>query len=311
MKKLYRKDGLLIKIYKKDGFLKKFLMFLYKIGGYIMTQFWKIGNYKKGRKYMFLPFGIGDILFIICYKDYFYDENTYFIINANQKSILKMYDIPDSNIIVISEFWKLMLIGRCMASNFQNEDIIYAHHHRRILPCKKLNENILGYKGITLLDLNKLVLGITPNAAIKKPKNILDKNTKNKILEEYKFKKQKKNILLCPYATSSMPIDSSIWENLVNDYRKKGYNVYTNTRDKTEAPLDGTVALSLKLDHLYGIIDQFEGVYSLRSGLCDLLAFSDVNLTVYYPSIDDDPIYLFHNFKNIGINDNIKEIICE
>lgn len=298
-----------MKIYKKDGFLKKMLIFFYKIGGYILTCFWKLFHTRKGRKYIFLPFGIGDMLFIICYKKYFYDDNTYFIINGNQRGILKMYDIDDEHIIVVNEFWKLMIIGRCMASNYQNNDIFYAHHNRRIIPCKNLNENILGYKGITLLDLNRLVLNIPEDSIIESPHSILSSNDKKRIIDENKFNENKKNILLCPYATSSKMVSVDIWNSIIKKYLKQGYNIYTNVRNNTEKSLENTIPLSLRLEELYGVVDQFEHVYSLRSGLCDLLAFSDVDLTVYYPSLKRDPVYLFFNFKNIGIRDNIEEII--
>lgn len=300
-----------MKITCNNDCIKKIVIFLYKFFGYFATQFWKIFNLKRKKKYYFLPYGIGDLLFIMCYKDYFYDDNTYFIVNSNQKGLMKMYGIPDEKIKVVSEFWKLMLIGRCMVSNYQNSDIIYAHQNRRIIPYKYDNENLLGVKGLSLLDLNKVVLNIPQDSKIKSPKSILTSQEKKKIIIQNKFNKDKKNILLCPYATSSKMISIDIWNSVVKKYLYQGYNIYTNVRNNTEKPLENTVPLSLRLEELYGVIDQFEHVYSLRSGLCDLLAFTDVNLTVYYPPLEFDNIYTSYNFKNLGIRDNIEEIITK
>jgi len=159
------------------------------------------------------------------------------------------------------------------------------------------------------LDLNRLVLNIPEESIIESPHSILSSNDKKRIIDENKFNENKKNILLCPYATSSKMVSVDIWNSIIKKYLKQGYNIYTNVRNNTEKSLENTIPLSLRLEELYGVVDQFEHVYSLRSGLCDLLAFSDVDLTVYYPSLKRDPVYLFFNFKNIGIRDNIEEII--
>lgn len=300
-----------MKITSNNEFIKKIVIFFYKILGYIATQLWKVCNLKRKNKYYFLPYGIGDLLFIMCYKNYFYDDNTYFIVNSNQKGLMKMYGIPDEKIKVVSEFWKLMLIGRCMASNYQNKDIIYAHQNRRIIPYKYENENLLGVKGLSLLDLNKVVLNIPQDSKVQSPKSILTKQKKKEIIIQNSFNMDKKNILLCPYATSSKMVSMDIWNSIIKKYLKQGYNIYTNVRNDTEKALENTIPLSLRLEELYGVVDQFEHVYSLRSGLCDLLAFSDVNLTVYYPPLECDNIYTSYNFKNLGIRDDIEEIITK
>ena len=50
----------------------------------------------------------------------------------------------------------------------------------------------------------------------------------------------------------------------------------------------------------------------MRSGLCDLMAFSNVNLTVLYPCDMDKETsssYSEFNMKNIGIRNDIQEVI--
>jgi hypothetical protein len=106
-----------------------------------------------------------------------------------------------------------------------------------------------------------------------------------------------KTVLLLPEANSVTPLSKSFWINLADKIQKNGFLVVQNfTRE--DYKIEGVVSLPDNLELIMGVAVSCAEVYSLRSGLCDLIARKVKKLTVFH----SDPLSyraLFMNGKNI------------
>ncbi len=97
-------------------------------------------------------------------------------------------------------------------------------------------------------------------------------------------------VVLSPYANSVVSIDEKIWFDLIRNYKKKGYLVYTNVGPGQD-PLPGTEPISPGLDQLQDLVERAGHFVGLRSGICDVLKYADCKKTAFYPD------YLFGRTK--------------
>ena len=283
-----------------------------KICKKIIIKIWRKKHICKDEnyEYFFCPSGIGDTLYVLGYmreyKRNFQNKKVIFIVKEAHKFLVDMYSKYVDGTIVVSKFYH-KLIEQHLKENLNIEKkIIYAHPLKIISdPCK-----ILGVKDICLLDLYKILLNISIDSEICKPS--IDNKIKAKVKEENNI--TEKSVLICPYCISIPMIDKSIWEAISNSYIEKGYKVFTNVKDATEEPIKGTIPISLSLDNFCSVIEEFRQVYAIRSGLCDLMSFFNVNLTALYPSDEKtgkSNSFKQYNFKNIGIRNDIHEVIVK
>lgn len=285
---------------------------LKKICKNIIVRIWKRKYIKKDNdvQYFFCPSGIGDTLYVLAYmKEYrkaFPNKKIVFVVKEAHKFLVDMYPEDVDETIVVSRFY-FKLVEQYLKEHLKNEEkIIYAHPLKIIYdPCK-----ILGVRDICLLDLYKVLLDIPINSEYCKPtinfKKTSDLKRQNAINHN--------SILLCPYCVSIPMIDKKIWEDIAKEYTDKGYKVFTNIKDESEEAINGTVPISLELNDFCSIIEEFKYVYAIRSGLCDLMSFFNVDLTVLYPvdkQTGDSSSFNQYNFKNIGIRNDIHEIIVK
>lgn len=114
-------------------------------------------------------------------------------------------------------------------------------------------------------------------------------------------------IILMPYAQTAPMLPISFWDKIVHILCERGYNLYTNVNGNKEVPLHGTKALSLSLYDTAVVCENAVGVISLRSGICDLLAFTKSNLIIINTS---EELYEEWNIKDVFKKDNIFNINC-
>lgn len=147
---------------------------------------------------------------------------------------------------------------------------------------------LIGFKGITSADvIAKTVLGIN-SYIVEKPDFYKNDSSIPDVLE--RWRSLDKTVVLFPYAASIGLIDMEFWNTIAKHYTSKGYRVYTNVKgDGKEKPVSGTESFGVSLKELFVIYDNlgWEGI-SLRSGICDLLAYTDCKLHVIIPEADYD-----------------------
>lgn len=113
-------------------------------------------------------------------------------------------------------------------------------------------------------------------------------------------------IIVMPHESSARRLPLSFWEELCREL-SKNYTVYTNTKDETETPIKGTSAVSESLKDMTNICEQCFAVISIRTGMCDLLAFTKANLIVL--NTESEQITAW-NLKEVFFRKNIINIDC-
>ena len=88
-----------------------------------------------------------------------------------------------------------------------------------------------------------------------------------------------RTIIVMPHESSAKRLPLSLWEEICEKL-SENYTVYTNTKDKTELPVKGTKVVSESLKDMVAICEECFAVISIRTGMCDLLAFTKTNLIV-------------------------------
>ncbi len=110
-------------------------------------------------------------------------------------------------------------------------------------------------------------------------------------------------VMISPEATSMLPMPDYFWEELVDDLNNKGYTVVSNVIKK-ENTVKGSKYINLTAEEAVILGLNCKAVYSVRSGLCDLLFDKGKNLHVYYPTYSSYFIYsLNYMFKRTDIDE--------
>ncbi len=92
---------------------------------------------------------------------------------------------------------------------------------------------------------------------------------------------QKKCILLCPRSTSSRELPLVFWNKLAKRCEFLGLNVYTNAC-LGDVVVEGTKPISMSLVELYDFASPQLIVIGVRSGILDLLAFTEARVVAIY-----------------------------
>lgn len=148
--------------------------------------------------------------------------------------------------------------------------------------------------GLTNLDMIKSILGLQLNV-----KPIPPLPSSRSILEASKLFQSLnleagKTVLISPLAKSyPYKLPSHWWNNLVISLVNKGFKVINNVaartqfssndiRDKVDN-LEGTIPLEIPIDLVIPFVELCGNFIGVRSGLCDLLAFTNARKIIIYP----------------------------
>lgn len=91
-----------------------------------------------------------------------------------------------------------------------------------------------------------------------------------------------KAVVLSPYAKSVANIPMHCWDSIIEHYKAKDYQIFTNVVG-TEAALPGTVRLDVSLAELRSVVEQAGIFIGLRSGLCDVIKETACKKIALYP----------------------------
>ncbi|WP_283680823.1 hypothetical protein [Parablautia sp. Marseille-Q6255] len=259
-------------------------------------------KYKK-QEFFLCSRGIGDtVVFLSKLHDYktWYPKNAiHLILQENHRIIAEGY----KKYIDSEHYEKGNVIG--IMDRLANQKMLPRNIHF-ILPPD--GEQLLGYKDLSICDLVNISMGI-PDTALtyEQPQFSWKPDRKEEIIKQYHLL-EGKTVILAPYAVSVPLISKDLWNQLVEHYHKKGFQVLTNVKDNSEYPLDGTEGISLRLDEMY-LATEYGGYFvGLRSGLCDLLAYSKCCMTVVYPANKSKDWRDKYTFSNMFFEKKIEEI---
>ena len=258
--------------------------------------------------YFLCPHGIGDTLFVASlidsYKKTHMVKRVVLIVKKSHEALPDMFDAVDGKIVSDDLVRKLTDYAR-KNRIFKKGNFRFGHF---ILDFDWPEPGqLLGVRGINILDIYRsCILRVLPETKPQSPEAYVSQDTLNTMIRHYQ--KDKKTFLLMPYASTIGQLSKSFWEFLAQLLIENGYIVYTNTKDCNETSIKGTEAISLPIKDLFVISRTLKwSCVSLRSGICDLLGYSDVSLTVLY---ENAALYVGWNLKNLGLpNQNINEIV--
>lgn len=125
-------------------------------------------------------------------------------------------------------------------------------------------------------------------------------------------------VILSPYAKSVTALPAEIWKDVVSYYKKLGKTCFTNVAGD-EKPLEGTVAISPKINEMQSVVERAGCFVGIRSGMCDVLRTAKAVKTALFPdynycdtqwkSID---MYYMDGWNNIVVQDGFRweDAIC-
>lgn len=257
----------------------------------------------RNKSYFLCNRGMGDtVIFLSRLKEYkkINPENEInIIIQENQSTIANGYkDLLNSICVIKKE--SMWCLYRAALYGWLPTNIKY------IIPENGFAK--LGIKNCSIVDLIGETLGLGENKyKYDSPQFSWSKERKEQVLKETKAIKDQ-TIILSPYAFSVPEIEMKIWERIAAFYKKNGFHVVTNQQNSSECPIKGTVAVSLPLDEMYLFAEYCGTFIGLRSGLCDLLAFSRCKMVVFYPAQSNIDWKEKFTFKNLYLKKEIEEV---
>ena len=93
---------------------------------------------------------------------------------------------------------------------------------------------------------------------------------------------RERTVILAPHSHMHRPLSPEFWSDLINRFKAEGCVVYTNIARRAdgtmEQPLDGTLPMRVSLNEIYWLADKVKYIIGMRSGLFDLLAFSNAKM---------------------------------
>lgn len=91
-----------------------------------------------------------------------------------------------------------------------------------------------------------------------------------------------KAVIFSPYAKSVTAISWEVWKRLVDSYRKKGYQCFTNVVGEEKA-LPETQPISPKITEMKSIVERAGTFIGIRSGMCDVVREAKAKKIALYP----------------------------
>lgn len=250
---------------------------------------------KKDRYNFLSPYGLGDTMMLCGFKDAWEKKNKgkiHFIIKPSHEVVMKMYGITDYSVYKFSD--KQIKKFRQKSITPKYGDIFIAHP----IYIKSTKETIL--KDFNLLNFDFKVLYAkflnVNEQDFKQYEHIpeLSANLKSKLKH---IAPLNKIVLFAPMANSIKLFPKVFWEKLAKDYIDDGFTVISNVTDKQDI-ISGSIYLPLSSEDAIALAYACHAVYSLRSGLCDLMAKRKEGLHVFYDHCNTLTLYSLNKLFN-------------
>lgn len=249
-------------------------------------------------KYILLSDGIGDIIWFGAYFEEFikqYDtKNIKFVAQPSRKMLLSMLSINPEDIYFLESkeknnlyyFAKRKCFRKIISGQIDDDDLKVNQVTGQIVRNRdvynmfsRVQVERLGIEMDVLYKYGYFNLAYECRPAHMQIPDSIYKRT-DRYIRECLF--EEGCIILVPYANTRINIPSDIWKIIVSKLEQTGKKIYTNCKDKQEAPIEGTTSLIAPLEYMPVIGKKADMIVSARCGLADLLFFAGCNLSVIH-----------------------------
>ena len=247
---------------------------------------------------LFLHKHLGDVFYAIGLKDAFektHKAPLHFIIRPQHEFLMKMYNITNYSVCDIHDLdKKIMSLNLPYLPGSTNKS------HKFDSLCKDLFVSF-PIKAIPFIldgDINSFFLfnnywcflwayncGINiDNFKFNIPPKqlMLSKKALNKIK---KIAPLNKIVLFAPEAATAIELPVEFWNEIAEEVHKKGYSIIVNSKKYKISHGISAFDLNLSLEDVVALGFNCANVFSLRSGLCDVLVGAGKKLYAFYPAM--------------------------
>jgi hypothetical protein len=252
------------------------------------------------------PSGLGDTMYLASYRAYFerkYGVPVHFIIKPSHQIVMGMYD---SDSFSVYEFKENELAGIGRENNAPKKGGLYVAH-----PLYSDADLLAGWcrEAYDVKRLFSRFFHIEEGTEPVPPVNYPELSSAMMDSFEFAVPDMDKTALLLPEVRSVKPLNRKYWEKLAKKLRKKGFFV-VQSYTKREFGVEDVPALPESLDTVAAFAISCGRVYSLRSGLCDLIAHKAKDMTVFYPDVFSYKVYRLpgENIRNVLVRDVFAEV---
>jgi hypothetical protein len=239
---------------------------------------------QKDEWFFILPYGIGDFYLFLSLLSEFQKKNginyvSIGLLKPYQVELIDLFDIKVKKIVIIDK----NELQFCPHNNLRQGVPIILH------PDFFLKESLLsliGYNGLTLGDIYKIMLSLPIQTIHSKP--VVNQITINSALQKFSNYNLNncKTVLLAPHANSfdERLIPFYFWEILNYELQSLGYKVLINSTNKQYIALKNVVAVDFSLSEAIPFVEICKIFVGVRSGFCDLISSSKAQKFIIYPA---------------------------
>ena len=265
--------------------------------------------------YVFIDKGIGDFLMVASLAYIYekkYNKPIAFVVLKKQQDLTKLFSYIKKTIGLDSNDFQDLLFY------FDSRNYYESTKHKYAFFKMPINKNGRRNWSKAHWDKKKFLSKRYKESVFNDAKLDFMRPVPPTISEKLKKKHRVGNnaVVLMPMANTVTTVNSVFWINLAQELIKKGFQVFTNIGNPSkEKPIDGTESLCVSLLDLYSLSPLIKSFVSLRSGICELLAFADANIVVInkknnYDMWDDVSVFSKNGqVFNIDFDDNYDIII--
>lgn len=251
--------------------------------------------------------GIGDVYIVGAYLKAYcakmgYETAVVTVISNNCMTVAEMFETVKVKKLEPKDSYALMKYALYMGQENVGISVLHTHApiHRDIL---------INFEKTDRLSWGKMFLRVVMGLDICRGSTPVYKSAAHD--KAWKFMSENKlccgkTAVISPYATTVISLDDSIWKQIIDCLKNKGYMVYTNSTGNKEPAIDGTLPIKFPIEiaaEVVGLAGVFVGV---RSGLCDAIENAQAKIFVLYP----DNRQMFFSLKEMGFGQNVREIDC-
>ena len=254
--------------------------------------------------YILFPCSIGDTWyaasFISSYLSYKkINRKICYVVKHSHEGIIRWFISADEAVIISDELVEELNSFSVANGIWQLDNYLYTHFKKN--PDLSLFREYYDNSGCMIDKYRQLVFNLPAKAHMATP---LFAEPAKELSARYKI--DKKTIILMPYAKSTYPLPTVFWESLVRLLAKHGYRILTNT-GPGESPIEGTEAIAESVSDTVLLCRKALAVISLRSGICDILAATDVIMFVIYTN---NHYYDYWNLSSVRNDGSIANFLC-